>query len=243
MATYTAAEKQRATQRAMEIGTAAAARELGIPVGTLSCWKFEARQQDRPSAPEAGPVAPAPEAAASPVASTKRARVAKVYTPSQIANALERVAAIGVRPAARELGISRTTLRAWEAKAARAAKGEGPAPTSGPDPKDVAADRDARILREWNKQQGLGPSQIRNQLRRDGIRVSVQTVRRVMEENGYRPPKVERRDHNGRYEAVRPDQIWHLDFLTVPPLLVAALLLVALRSSTRSAFPIRPRRR
>ena len=43
--------------------------------------------------------------------------------------------------------------------------------------------------------------------------MSVQTVRRVMETAGYRPPKVERRDHQGEYEAVRPGQLWHMDFL------------------------------
>jgi transposase InsO family protein len=139
--------------------------------------------------------------------------VAKVYTPSQIAQALERVAAIGVRPAAKELGISRNALRDWERKAAKAAKGEGPAPTSGPDPKTVEERRDASILAEWRKQQGLGPSQVRNQLRRGGVKVSVQTVRRVMEEAGYRPPKVERRDHTGTYEASRPNQLWHMDFV------------------------------
>ena len=144
---------------------------------------------------------------------TRRARVAKVYTPTQIAQALEKVAAIGVRPAAKALGISRTTLRDWERKVARAARGEGSAPTSGPDPKTVAADRDARVLAEWSKQNGLGPSQIRNQLRRAGMTVSTQTVRRVMEEAGYRPPKVERKTHKGRYEAVRPNQLWHLDFV------------------------------
>ena len=59
-----------------------------------------------------------------------RARVAKIYTLSQIAQALERVAEIGVRPAATELGIPRNALRDWERKAAKAATGEGPAPTS-----------------------------------------------------------------------------------------------------------------
>jgi transposase InsO family protein len=154
--------------------------------------------------------------------------VAKAYTPTQVAQALERVAAIGVRPAATELGISRTTLRDWERKAAKAARGEGPAPTSGPDPRTVEARRDAAILAEWQKQQGLGPSQIRNQLRRAGTKVSVQTVRRVMEEAGYRPPKVERRDHTGNWEAVRPNQVWHMDFvhrhIHKQPVFILALL-------------------
>jgi putative transposase len=152
-------------------------------------------------------------AAPAPPKRSSRPRVAKVYTPSQIAQALERVAAIGVRPAAKELGISRNALRDWDRKVAKAAQGEGPSPTSGPDPKTIEERRDAAILTEWRKQQGLGPSQIRNQLRRAGITASVHTVRRVMEGAGYRPPKVERREHTGEYEAVRPGQLWHMDFL------------------------------
>lgn len=240
---YTVEEKTNATARAIEIGSRAVSKETGIPWGTLSCWVFKARQAAglaggpsplaaepqatasdsqvrRASVPAAAaavsaPLAP-PPAAPSPTAPSgpsARARVAKVYTPSQIAQALERITAIGVRPAAKELSISRTTLRDWERKTARAARGEGVAPTSGPDPKTVASDRDARILAEWRKQTGLGPSQVRNQLRRAGIVTSTQTIRRVMEEAGYRPPKVERKTHTGSWEALRPNQLWHLDFV------------------------------
>jgi transposase InsO family protein len=34
-----------------------------------------------------------------------------------------------------------------------------------------------------------------------------------MEDAGYRPPKVKREPHNQRYEAVRPNLMWHLDFV------------------------------
>jgi transposase InsO family protein len=34
-----------------------------------------------------------------------------------------------------------------------------------------------------------------------------------MEEAGYRPPKVKSQPHNERFEAVRPNHNWHLDFL------------------------------
>ncbi|HNZ24229.1 MAG TPA: hypothetical protein PKL24_18930 [Polyangiaceae bacterium] len=34
-------------------------------------------------------------------------------------------------------------------------------------------DRDALVLAEWNKHPGSGPSQIRNQLRRAGVKISV----------------------------------------------------------------------
>ena len=227
---YTADEKKRAVALAKEKGVCAAAHELGIPQSNVSKWWAVAATGVEPSGPVLEPgttEAVAPTASASPPAPPaptpteaptkpspmRRARVAKVYTPTQIAQALERVAAIGVRPAAKELGISRNALRDWERKVQKAAKGEGVAPTSGPDPKTIEQRRDASILSEWRKQQGLGPSQIRNQLRRAGTKVSVHTVRRVMEEAGYRPPKVERRDHTGDYEALRPNQLWHMDFL------------------------------
>lgn len=180
-----------------------AAPAASAPAPSAPAPSVPAPSVPAPSAPVAGP-APRP---------TSRARVAKVYTPSQIAQALERVAAIGVRPAAKELGISRNALRDWERKVAKAARGEGSAPTSGPDPKTIEEVRDRAILAEWEKQRGLGPSQIRNQLRRAGTKVSVQTVRRVMEGAGYRPPKVERRGHTGLYEAARPNQLWHMDFI------------------------------
>lgn len=236
---YTAAEKASATAKAMEVGYRQVSKETGIPWGTLSCWVFHARRRakpvDSPSgssteevavATAASPAVPSQSASPAPVdtpasapvaekapARSRRPRVAKVYTPSQIAQALEQVKTLGVRPASKVLGISRTTLRSWERKTARAAAGEGVAPTSGPDPKSASDERDARILAEWKKQNGLGPSQVRNQLRRSGMTVSVQTVRRVMETAGYCPPKVERRDHTGEYEALRPNQLWHLDFV------------------------------
>jgi len=44
------------------------------------------------------------------------------------------------------------------------------------------------------------------------VKVSTHTVRLVMEEHGYRPPKVKRSKHEERYEAVRPNHLWHADF-------------------------------
>lgn len=225
--TYTPEEKKRAVALAREVGPTRASAELGIPAGSVSAWSTRAKAAaaaaaSEPLPPEPAPMPPASTTPAAPEApapttpaapTTQRARVAKIYSPSEVARALERIGQIGVRPTAAELGVSRTTLKEWERKAKRAAEGQGPAPTSGPDPRDLSADRDRRILAEWNKQNGLGPSQVRNQLRRAGLKVSVQTVRRVMEEAGYRPPKVERREHNGSYEAVRPNALWHMDFV------------------------------
>jgi len=140
-------------------------------------------------------------------------RVARSYTPSEKAQALEHAAAHGVSAASDKFEISRFSIYDWQRKLKKAAAGEGPSPTSGPSPQTIEEQRDQEILGEWRKHPGLGPSQIRNQLRRRGVKVSVTTARRVMEDAGYRPPKVKREPHDERFEAVRPNHLWHLDFV------------------------------
>ena len=154
-----------------------------------------------------------PEAAQPPVRRRLKVRVAKIYTPSQKAEVLDHAAEHGVTEASKKFSVSRYSIYGWQRKVSNAAEGNGPSPTSGPAPMEIEAQRDKEILDEWRRHPGLGPSQIRNQLRRKGIRTSVNTVRRVMEGAGYRPPKVERKVHDQRYEATRPNHLWHLDFV------------------------------
>lgn len=154
------------------------------------------------------PTTTEPVAAAAP-----RRRVAKIYTPSQRAEMLEYAAEHGISATSTKFKTSRFSIYDWRTKVEKAANGEGASPTSGPDPSDIEAKRDREILDEWHLHPGLGPSQIHNQLRRSTIKVSTHTVRRVMEDAGYRPPKVVRQKHDGRYEAVRPNHMWHCDYV------------------------------
>ena len=86
--------------------------------------------------------------------------------------------------------------------------------------KDEAADHHdgnhphwQRALDVWKAQPGLGPAQISNQLNRDGIRIAVSTVRNILEENGYTPPKLAAKPERVlRYEAARPRELMHMDF-------------------------------
>ena len=126
---------------------------------------------------------------------------------------MEHAAAHGVVAAAEKFGMSRFSLYGWMKQVERAATGDGPSPTSGPAPAEIEAQRDREILAEWHKHPGLGPSQIVNQLRRGGVKVSIHTARQVMTDAGYRPPKVKREPHDERFEAVRPNHLWHLDFV------------------------------
>ncbi len=182
----------------------------------------EKRKRGRPRKTQAVDARPPPQAApshkdveAAPPVKSKRAIVARTYLPSARARALELADEKGVSEAARELGISRFSIYDWRRKNQLAAEGNDQvSPLAGEDV-DPAVARDARILQEWKTHPGLGPSQIRNQLRRAGVKVSVHTVRVVMDANGYVMPRTRRTDvHDRRYEAVRPNQLWHADFLS-----------------------------
>jgi len=216
---YTAEQRAEVLGDAASMGVCAAARKHGVPQPTISGWRRAAKANGTAAAPGDAPsndeerdglAAEVPSPAATPPTTRKPARR---YTPSEKARALELAAERGVSVASRELGISRFAIYEWRRKVAKAAKGEGPSPTSGPSPSEIEAQRDREILGEWHKHAGLGPSQIRNQLRRRGIKVGVATVRRVMEDAGYRPPKIKRDPHDERYESVRPNHRWHLDFV------------------------------
>ena len=234
--TYTKAERDAVLADVKRLGVSEAARQHEVAQTTVSNWVAKApsragkvpkaptstapRERSRRTLTRRGTAKPPPvstslpsEPALESSPRTPRARVAKVYTPSQKAVVLEDAAKDGVTAAAKKHGISRFSIYDWQRRLTKAAAGEGPSPTSGPAPKDIEQQRDAEILDEWTTHPGLGPSQIVNQLRRKSIKVSVHTARRVMEDAGYRPPKVVRQKHDRRFEAVRPNHLWHLDFV------------------------------
>ena len=240
---YTTEEREAALADVRAIGVKAASEKHDVPQSCVSRWASAAgvkRVGGKPlalvttapsetSSPRAQASA-APSARPAPVTVAKRtrSRVAKIYSPSQKAVVLEDAAKDGVTAASKKHGISRFSIYDWQRRLTKAAAGEGPSPTSGPAPKDIEQRRDAEILEEWKTHPGLGPSQIVNQLRRKSIKVSVHTARRVMEDAGYRPPKVVRQKHDRRYEAVRPNHLWHLDFVQryIGPVSTFTLILI-----------------
>ena len=209
---YTVKQRKAVVRDADKLGPAAAAAKHGIPASTLSNWWVS--KAKRRSAKRAK-TSIEQKASAGTGAKSRGVvcRVAKSYTPSQRAEVLEHAASNSVTEAHNKYGVSRFTIYDWRRKVRLAAEGKGASPTTGPSTQEVETQRDKEILDEWHRHPGLGPSQIRNQLRRKGVKVSVHTTRRVMEEAGYRPPKVKRQPHDERFEAVRPNHLWHLDFV------------------------------
>jgi len=209
-----------ARQRAARLDEVAAGPKAATPAAVAEPQALASKPKPafvEVTAPVQGPMVPTvsavegpPPAAPSPPSSRP---VAKAYTPSQRAVIVEHAASHGVGAAAKQFGVSRFSVRDWTRKAAAAAAGERTdSPVSGPAP--VPADeRERRILDVWRAHPGLGPSQVRNQLRRANFKFSVHTVRIVLEAHGYVTPKVRREHHNQTYEAVRPNHLWHLDFL------------------------------
>ena len=220
---YTRDQREAALADVVAIGLSQASKKHGIPTSTIDNWHKARRQAESTSVsqltadasgvPRAARRPDTSDSAHQPEAPESKSKVAKRYTPSQRGEILEYAAKHSVLEASKEHDVSRWTIYEWQKKVRRAAEGKGPSPTSGPAPQEIEARRDKEILDEWHRHPGLGPSQIRNQLRRKSIKVSVHTVRRVMEDAGYRPPKVKRDPHDERFEAVRPNHIWHLDFL------------------------------
>ena len=230
MQIHSVEQKRKAISLAKKLGPSVAAARLGVPEGTVSCWTFKARRAEQRGQvwpPPSGRSSAGPRRAGNTETRRSKKRVkevkanaerggkvARVYTPSEKARALELASKEGVTAASQQLGISRFSIYDWQRKVRRAAAGKGDSPTSGSEPADVEAKRDTEILSVWREHPGLGPSQIRNQLRRDkGIKVSTHTVRRVMEDAGYRLPKVKRQEHTKSFDAVRPNHMWHLDFV------------------------------
>lgn len=210
---YSAAEREAAVADVPGLGLSEAARKHRVPVSTLFQW---AKQADTRASRSCSAQAAAKDAkkggqrSEEGSAPRSKQKAAIRYTPSQREQILETAVREGTSAASRKHSCSRSAIYDWQKKVERAAAGQGRSPTSGPAPAEVEAQRDKEILDEWHRHPGLGPSQIRNQLRAKCVKVSVHTVRRVMEDAGYRPPKVQRQAHDERFEAVRP---WHLDFV------------------------------
>lgn len=141
------------------------------------------------------------------------------FSPGEKADILADAQKRGVAEAADEGGCSPWTIYDWRKKAKRQAQQQQTdKPAAVPTSSELACseatqeERQRLILELWRQQPGLGPSQIRNLLKRKGFKASVNTVRAIMEEHGYVHPKTRRKESTGRYEAVRPFQLYHLDF-------------------------------
>jgi putative transposase len=130
---------------------------------------------------------------------------------------LESADKIGVREAAKVAGVHYTTVYEWkrQLEAIGAENFVNYRPDySGRGEKEISPEQEKAILDEWKRNPGYGPGQIRNQLRRQAITISIRTIRKIMTANGYQAPGKKRdKDAIKRFEAGRPLELAQMDVL------------------------------
>jgi len=139
------------------------------------------------------------------------------FTQEQKYIILESADKIGIKEAAKVAGIHYTTVYEWRKRLEALGKEAFLAYTSparGRGIKKITEAKEKAVLDTWKRYPGFGPSQIRNQLRRQGIPISTRTVSLLMEANGYKGPrKKQSQEEPLRFEATRPLALAQIDIL------------------------------
>lgn len=130
---------------------------------------------------------------------------------------LESAKEVGIKEASEIAGVHYTTVYEWRNKLEALGR-EGflsyCCESRGHGVKQVTEVQEKGVLDTWGRHPGFGPSQVRNQLRRQGVTVSTRTVHRIMEANGYRGIRKKReKEASQRFEASRPLELAQMDIL------------------------------
>jgi len=142
----------------------------------------------------------------------------KRFNQKQKLEILKSAEKVGTRQAAKLAHIHYTTVYQWQ-RMLEALGEEGflsyKPSTPGRGIKKIAAKTEQAVVSTWERHPGFGPGQVRNQLRRQKITVSIKTVRKIMEANGYEAPRKKRskEEGNNRFEARRPLELVQMDIL------------------------------
>ena len=123
---------------------------------------------------------------------------------------------LGVREAARIAGVHYTTVYDWRNQLEALGEEEFLAyqPSKpGRGIKQISTSQEELILKTWHDNPGFGPGQVRNQLRRQGITISIKTIRKIMQCNGYEAPGKVKKEKCQRFEANRPLELVQMDIL------------------------------
>jgi putative transposase len=142
----------------------------------------------------------------------------KHFSQKQKLAVLKAAEQMGIQKAAETAGVHYTSVYDWKHRL-EALGEEGflayePA-IPGRGIKEISPKKEEAILTTWERNRGLGPGQVRNQLRRQGMPVSIGTVRKIMEANGYKPPRktATGKEESKRFEARRPLELAQMDIL------------------------------
>jgi len=124
---------------------------------------------------------------------------------------------IGFKEAAKIAGVHYTTIYDWQRQLAVFGKEaflrhRPHRPSRGV--KQITDAQEKAILDTWKNNPGFGPGQVRNQLRRQATTISIRTVRKVMQANGYMEAREKgQAGEIHRFEASRPLELAQMDIL------------------------------
>jgi len=141
----------------------------------------------------------------------------KYFTQSQKLAILKSAASLGVKKAAEIAGVHYTTLYDWrrqldalDESAFLAYQSSYP----GRGIKKISPEKTSAVLDCWKAHPGFGPGQVRGQLRRQGVTLSIRSIRKIMQAGGYAASdKKPDKTTSIRFEARRPLELAQMDIL------------------------------
>jgi transposase InsO family protein len=139
------------------------------------------------------------------------------FSQKQKLSILDSAAEIGVKKAAELAGVHYTSVYEWRRQLhslGRQGFLDYKPSYPGRGIKQISAEQEKAVLDTWHDNPGFGPGQVRNQLRRQAITISIRTVRSIMAANGYKAAakKSDKKDLQ-RFEARRPLELAQMDVL------------------------------
>jgi putative transposase len=141
----------------------------------------------------------------------------KQFSQEQKLAIVKNAATIGFKEAAEIAGVHYTTVYDWRHDLKSLGKESFLAyqPSyPGRGIKVISAEKEAAVLECWKSNPGFGPGQVRGQLRRQAMTVSIRSVRKIMQANGYvATGKKPAKEKPHWFEARRPLALAQMDIL------------------------------
>lgn len=130
---------------------------------------------------------------------------------------LEKAKGIGIKEAAKIAEVHFATVYRWRQMLETLGKEaflEYSPNRPGRGEKEITPEQDSAIMGVWQANPEYGPEQVRSQLRRQGKTISIRTIRKVMQANGYQAKQTKKEKiASQRFEASRPLELAQMDIL------------------------------
>jgi len=121
----------------------------------------------------------------------------------------------GIKKVSERYGVHFTTVYDWRKKYFQGGEHEVPSRSGGHNKgeREIEVWKKEAVVREKESNPGYGVSQIRNQLRRQGVTISTLTIGRILREQGYSVKKEKSDKKAIRFEASRPLELVQIDIM------------------------------